>query len=243
MTTETKSFAEIFQSFQKHIDNEQDLREEIRLIVRDQEQTARKILTVLQGVHQPEGLREIPAICEKARTLFEDVRQHFKELKSKVPSDQYYKFHDHWKFVSQRLTFVAAFTVYLESESLVEREQAAEMLGVEVDRMQGFHLDLEDFLMGLLYLADELARFAVNSVTAGDYNRPSRLAHFMSQLDLGFRLLNLKNDSLRKKFDSLKYNLKKIEEVIYDLSIRGLRSQADPVSAVEEISRKDVVGT
>ncbi|XP_013784756.1 translin-like [Limulus polyphemus] len=243
MTTETKSFAEIFQSFQKHIDTEQDLREEIRLIVRDQEQTARRILTVLQGVHQPEGLREIPAICEKARILFEDVRKHFKELKSKVPSDQYYKFHDHWRFVSQRLTFVAALTVYLETESLIEREQAAEMLGVEVDRTQGFHLDLEDFLMGLLYLADELARFAVNSVTAGDYNRPTRLAHFMSQLDLGFRLLNLKNDSLRKKFDSLKYNLKKIEEVIYDLSIRGLKPQIDPVTAVEENSREDAVGT
>ncbi len=38
----------------------------------------------------------------------------------------------------------------------------------------------------------------------------------------GFRLLNLKNDGLRKKFDSLKYDLKKVEEVVYDLSIRNL---------------------
>jgi hypothetical protein len=34
--------------------------------------------------------------------------------------------------------------------------------------------------------------------------------------------LNLKNDGLRKKFDSLKYDMKKVEEVVYDLSIRGL---------------------
>ena len=36
------------------------------------------------------------------------------------------------------------------------------------------------------------------------------------------RLLNLKNDNLRKKFDGIKYDLKKVEEVVYDLSIRGL---------------------
>jgi hypothetical protein len=45
----------------------------------------------------------------------------------------------------------------------------------------------------------------------------------VSELNAGFRLLNLKNDSLRKRFDALKYDVKKIEEVVYDLSIRGLR--------------------
>lgn len=67
------------------------------------------------------------------------------------------------------------------------------------------------------------SRFAVNSVTAADYARPFRIAMFMAELDAGFRLLNLKNDSLRKKFDGLKYDLKKVEEVVYDLTIRGLK--------------------
>jgi len=63
----------------------------------------------------------------------------------------------------------------------------------------------------------------VNAVTAGDYARPMRIAKFVGDLDAGFRLLNLKNDSLRKRFDVLKYDLKKIEEVVYDVTIRGLR--------------------
>lgn len=46
----------------------------------------------------------------------------------------------------------------------------------------------------------------------------------MAELNAGFRLLNLKNDSLRKRFDALKYDVKKIEEVVYDLSIRGLKT-------------------
>ena len=67
------------------------------------------------------------------------------------------------------------------------------------------------------------SRFSVNVVTAGDYGRPMRIAKFMNELDSGFRLLNLKNDSLRKKYDGLKYDLKKVEEVVYDVSIRGLK--------------------
>ena len=34
--------------------------------------------------------------------------------------------------------------------------------------------------------------------------------------------MNLKNDSLRKRSDSIKYNVKKIEDVVYDLSLRNL---------------------
>ena len=50
-------------------------------------------------------------------------------------------------------------------------------------------------------------------MTSGDYQRPRRISNFMNELLNGFRLLNLKNDGLRKKFDSLKYDLKKVEEV------------------------------
>lgn len=50
-----------------------------------------------------------------------------------------------------------------------------------------------------------------------------QIAKFVAELDSGFRLLNLKNDSLRKRFDGLKYDLKKIEEVVYDITIRGLK--------------------
>jgi predicted translin family RNA/ssDNA-binding protein len=94
---------------------------------------------------------------------------------------------------------------------------------VKVGSSQGFHIDLEDFLMGLLSLASELARLAVNSVTAADYERPFRISSFLAELSDGFRLLNLKNDALRRRFDGLKYDVKKVEEVVYDITIRGLK--------------------
>lgn len=59
-------------------------------------------------------------------------------------------------------------------------------------------------------------------MTLGDFGRPLSISHFVADLHAGFRLLNLKNDGLRKRFDALKYDVKKIEEVVYDVSLRGL---------------------
>uniref|UniRef100_A0A8B9TBI0 Translin n=1 Tax=Anas platyrhynchos TaxID=8839 RepID=A0A8B9TBI0_ANAPL len=220
------SVSAMFVALQGVLTADQDVREEIRKVVQALEQTAREILTLLQGVHQGGGFQHIPKKCQKAREHFGTVRTQMESLKTKFPADQYYRFHEHWRFVLQRLVFLAAFVVYLESETLVTREAVAEILGIEAERERGFHLDIEDYLSGVLTLASELARLAVNSVTAGDYSRPLRISTFINELDSGFRLLNLKNDSLRKRYDGLKYDVKKIEEVVYDLSIRGLNKEA-----------------
>ncbi|KAL1770982.1 translin isoform X1 [Sigmodon hispidus] len=118
-----------------------------------------------------------------------------------------------------------AFVVYLETETLVTQETVTEILGIEPDREKGFHLDVEDYLSGVLILASELSRLSVNSMTAGDYSRPLHISTFINELDSGFHLLNLKNDSLRKRYDGLKYDVKKVEEVVYDLSIRGFNKE------------------
>jgi len=221
------AISDIFNEFQHYIDEEQDIREEIRLTVRDLEQKGRELLTTLQGIHQPEGFSNIPALCEAAAAKLADVKAGYAKLDSRVPSDQYYRFNDCWRFITQRLCFLSALQAYLTSEKLLTRQQCADILGVRVERGEGFHLDIEDYLMGVLQLASELSRLAVNSVTSGDCGRPIRIARFLTDLDLGFRLLNLKNDALRKRFDGLKYDLKKVEEVVYDITIRGLKPTTD----------------
>lgn len=74
------------------------------------------------------------------------------------------------------------------------------------------------------------SRLAVNAVTLGDFNEPIRISIFVKDLFAGFSMasqiaignmvtwsdisiqLNLKNDTLRRRYDSLKYDIKKIEE-------------------------------
>lgn len=71
-------------------------------------------------------------------------------------------------------------------------------------------------------MINDFSRLAVNAVTMADFATPLRLSDFVKDLYAGFGMLNLKNDSLRKRFDSIKYDVKKIEEVVYDISLRGL---------------------
>ncbi|PBC31136.1 Translin [Apis cerana cerana] len=224
--------SEIFNSFQDYLNNEEELREEIRAIVKDLEKSARDILMILQNIHNENNMEEniiVSQYCATSRELFKDIRKNYIRLAEVVPRDQYYRFHDQWRFVTQKLCFLASLIIYLEIKVLVTKETVAEILGVKNNREDGFHLDLEDYLMGLLQLSAELSRFAVNSVTNGDYNRPIEIARFVNDLNAGFRLLNLKNDSLRKRFDGLKYAVKKVEEVVYDLTIRGLKPFPSPV--------------
>ena len=65
----------------------------------------------------------------------------------------------------------------------------------------------EEYLHSLISLIEELARLAVNSVTLGDCQRPLEISRFVKNLHAGFQILNLKNDMLRKRSDSIKYNV------------------------------------
>ena len=85
-----------------------------------------------------------------------------------------------------------------------------------------FHITIEDYLLALTNTLEELARLAPNAVTLGDYSRPLQISKFIKDIHAGFQLLNLKNDALRRRSDAVKYQVKKVEDVVYDLSLRGL---------------------
>ncbi|CAO3702423.1 unnamed protein product [Rhizopus stolonifer] len=133
-----------------------------------------------------------------------------------------------WSRVTHQLVFLIIFQSYLEQgeivDTIIPNVEAA--LGVKVDihnNLEEFHISLEDILHGYISLVNELSRLAVNCVTVGDYGRPLVISKHVKDLSSGFQLLNLKNDNIRKRFDSIKYDVKKIEEVVYDITLRGLQ--------------------
>lgn len=60
-------------------------------------------------------------------------------------------------------------------------------------------------------------RYVVNRVTAGDYDCPRQVLKFMTDLHAAFRMLNLRNDFLRKKFDGMV--LVAVSVTLYSVSI------------------------
>ena len=45
---------------------------------------------------------------------------------------------------------------------------------------------------------------------------------FTLSLNRSFQLLNLKNDALRKRYDGIKYDMKRIEEIVYDVTVHDV---------------------
>ncbi|MCJ1294465.1 gamma-tubulin [Xylographa carneopallida] len=106
---------------------------------------------------------------------------------------------------------------------LLTIEEVGQILSVPVNLKDrdAFHLTIEEYLQSLITLIDELARLAVNSVTLGDYERPLQISQFIKDIHAGFQILNLKNDTLRRRSDSIKYNVKKVEDVVEIITIQA----------------------
>ena len=107
---------------------------------------------------------------------------------------------------------------------LLTLEEIGALYGVPTNltTVDAFHVTIEEYLLGLADLSSVLARLAVNATTMGDYEISLVVTKFVRGLFDGFQLLNLKNDIVRRKVDGIKYDVKQVESVTYDLSIRGL---------------------
>lgn len=109
----------------------------------------------------------------------------------------------------------------------------------------GFSLALSLFLILKSWIGKSKARLAMNAVTLRNFSLPLRIATFEKDLFAGFSIvclllfpssrpaalisencslvqLNLRNDALRRRFDSLKYDVKRCEDVVYDITLRNL---------------------
>ncbi|WFC98276.1 Translin-1 [Malassezia yamatoensis] len=141
-----------------------------------------------------------------------------------------------WSWSMRNASFGACFAFYLGTGDLLSKEQTQEILGMKNLPVDQMTLTTEEYLHGLISMMNELPRLAMNSVTAGDFASPVQIAAFVKQLHAAFQVLNLKNDALRKRFDGLKYDVKRVEEILYDLRLRNLVPETPPVRSDQDRS-------
>ncbi|KAI1467948.1 Translin [Daldinia caldariorum] len=161
------------------------------------------------------------------------------QFASKYP---YYKYNHRWSRSIQNVVTTILLTGWLgglETESrpgelgrLLTIEEVGQLLKVPVNLKDrdAFHVTIEEYILALTDITEELSRLAMNSVTMGDIDLTVRISGFIKDLFAGFQLLNLKNDIVRKRVDAVKYHVKKVEDVIYDLSLRNLIPQPEASS-------------
>ncbi|PKA45907.1 hypothetical protein AXF42_Ash016934 [Apostasia shenzhenica] len=220
------SMERLFQDFRVQLEESGNIRERIRGVATEMEAALRvmhaSILLVHQSVSVPEVLMKAKAQTDVLRDLYGRLAGILRECPG-----QYYRYHGDWRSETQNAVSLLSFVHWLESASLLTHVEAESKLGLDSSE---FGMDTEDYLIGLCFMSNELPRYVVNRVTAGDYDCPRKVLNFLTELHSAFRMLNLRNDFLRKKFDGMKYDLRRVEEVYYDVKIRGLA----PVGCIQD---------
>ncbi|KAK3157673.1 hypothetical protein QOZ80_2AG0125930 [Eleusine coracana subsp. coracana] len=209
-----------FESFRAQLDESSTLRDRIRAVVAEVESASRVATAALLLVHQPVPLADVLGKAKAQVEVIKGLYAQLPEILKECPG-QYYRYHGDWRSETQAVVSMLAFMHWLDTGGLLMHAEAQEKLGLSSGE---FSLDVEDYLTGLCFMSNEFPRFVVNRVTAGDYDCPRKVLSFLTDLHASFRILNLRNDFLRKKFDGMKYDLRRVEEVYYDVKIRGLAS-------------------
>ncbi|EJW86979.1 translin family protein [Wuchereria bancrofti] len=219
----------MFEAFRELVEKDRILKDNIADVAHGMEYWVSRIVAILQKTHAfkdgyDTDLKEVQNILDN------EVQKYLIKLAALISPVSYYRYYDNFRFIIQKLCFVVTYVHFLKHGILLSRDKVAEILNIKVDSATGFHLDVEDYLFGVLQLANELSRFSINAVVVGNSVLPFKIADFLYDLDAKFRLLNLKNDGLRRRYDTLKYDVQRAEQVVYDLTIRGLKRPADEKS-------------
>jgi predicted translin family RNA/ssDNA-binding protein len=222
----------VFEAIQAKINEETTFRDELRDIIDLLNKQTRASLATLSRVHSTKP-KAISQLLSEAENDIKAQVESIHKLSIKASTQPYYKWNSLWSRSVQDVCYTILLTEWLkptkddEPNKLLSLDEAGEAMNVPVNvtSEDKFHLTVEEYLLALVSLVDELARLARNAVTVGDYQRPLQISNFIKNVHQGFQLLNLKNDILRKRSDGIKYRVKEVEDVVYDLSLRGLLSR------------------
>ncbi|KAF8545399.1 putative Translin-1 [Trichophaea hybrida] len=224
---------DIFATVQEQIELDTQVKENIRDALKSLDKQLKQISSALSRVHSL-APTEIPRLVAKTKPYFEDARKELHGLIETVKAYPYYKYNGMWTRDLQNLTFLVLFETWLErmyttdspqpGNALLTIEEVGERLGVPVNLKteDQFHITIEEYLHAVITLVEELSRLMTNAVTQRDFKRPQLISTFVKDIHSSFQVLNLKNDSLRRRSDGLKYNVKKVEDICYDLIVRNL---------------------
>ncbi|KAK4049266.1 Translin-1 [Microbotryomycetes sp. JL201] len=242
-----------FDELRQTLEQEQQLRDEIRDAVKQLEQDERQCLTALQRSHQtPQSKTQ--DILTLVDSLVPAVQSSLAKLSQIIPPHEFYRYNSMFSHSLQNASYIIVYYTFLltsidndKGPDVPTRDEVSARLAIKPEWRDSFFLPTEDYLHSLISLLNELSRLAINKVTLGDFDAPPKYSRFAKELSTAFSILNLKNDSLRKRFDSIKYDVKKLEEskfdLVYDLSLRGLLNTPTMAAATTIVTDQDQSST
>jgi len=189
---------EYFSSVQAELEKKESRREEIVSKARELQSCKRKIESLLNKIQTTaDDSKTAEAVVKSILDELKSFSSLWKEVDRCIGTDSREKYRGIWASSLSTFTTAAVMAHWLKTQQLVDKEEAAKMIGVGPANECKIDLDLEDYLLGVCSVPSELSRLCVNYVAHGKYDMLEDISKFVTGLFSSFRLLNLKNSNLR----------------------------------------------
>lgn len=218
----------VFNTLKETFEKNDEVRDKIRQVRDNFDMSYRSVKRAIAELHTAPDLKEA---CVSIREELSKAGAPLAAIEKAIPevddethtvSNSYYRYSELWQNQRQSVCAAAVMLEFLDADRLPDVEAVVKLLGTDV------RLTLDDFLVGVCDAVSDMVRLCTNRVIRNDFETPARCVVFASQIFDAFKELNFRNDFLRKRFDGLKYDVKRLEEIVYDLSIRGLLPKSKP---------------
>jgi predicted translin family RNA/ssDNA-binding protein len=158
-------------------------------------------------------------LFEAKKTIFALQRQDFKIAEEKIIENEKSLTNLESRFGFERLhregAYKAAAEEYLEGKTLF-----LVIKNKKIEATKGLHLDYESYLGGVCDMIGELVRYATNQAAKGKFSEVAKIKKIAE--DIMGQLIDFDMTGyLRTKYDQSRGHLRKLEQMSYEIKLRG----------------------
>jgi len=158
-------------------------------------------------------------LFEAKKTIFALQRQDFKIAEEKITGNETALKNLESRFGFERLhregAYKAAAEEYLEGKTL-----SLVIKNKKIEATKGLQLDYEAYLGGICDMIGELVRYATNQAAKGKFNEVAKIKKIAE--DVMGQLIDFDMTGyLRTKYDQSRGHLRKLEQMAYEIKLRG----------------------
>jgi len=234
---------QVFQMFAQELDYINDKKERLIKLSRDVTIGSKRLIFAIHRLMAEEklGFLSNPRVHEENQTQEdEEAAKNLSSIDPKIKEDlskidlnigkiaSEIQGHDFWKYQKvfsmgmQEYIEAVSFLYFIETGKLITRQLILKHLLSQFDfHPHNFEVTLDDYFLGIADLTGELMRLSISSVALGHQSICFTIYGFLSSLLQGFESLGLHWKEMLKKLDVMKENVAKVENVCFQMKVRG----------------------
>lgn len=167
-------------------------------VIRQSRKIIKTSKTAIGAVHRDE--------IAKAENVLDKMRDDLKELKDTAKKNPRLQYEGIFRVAVQEYVEALSLLEFLKSNKIITYNQE--------------FVNEENYIAGLCDLSGELVRKAINSSINDNYDMAVKIRKVLEDLYIELSKFEFRNGELRRKYDGIKYDIKKLDDLVFQLKMK-----------------------